>query len=104
MMIKVVILSPRKRPQITEIEDDLFEYQRIVDGNVEAVPIGKNLTALVNEDGKMLGLSPNFSIGYLTVLGNAIVVRDVGDVGYKSLTSKQIDEAVKIFEEGKVYE
>lgn len=101
-MIKVVILAPKKRPQIMEIEDDLLEYQKIVGGYIESVPIGKNLTAIVNEDGKALGLTPNFSIGYFTIVGTAIVVRDTGDVFYESLTPKQIDEAIQIFEEGKL--
>lgn len=102
MLIKVIILKPGRTPQITEIEDDLLTYQKIVDGYIEAVHIGRELTALVNEDGRMLGMSPNFSIGYTTIVGPAIIVRDRGDVTYESLTDKQIDEALEIYEEGRL--
>ena len=102
MKINVVIFNPHKTPRITEIEDDLLEYQKIVGGYIEAVQIGNELTALVNEDGKMLGMSPNFSIGYTTLLGPVIVVRDRGKVNYESLLHKQIDEAIKIYNEGKI--
>ena len=101
-MIKVVILYPNKTPQITEIEDDLLAYQKIVDGYIEAVHIGHELTAIVNEEGKLLGMTPNFSIGYTTIVGPAVIVRDRGDVCYESLTDKQIDEALQIYNEGRV--
>lgn len=100
-MIKVIILKPGRTPKITEIEDDLLTYQQIVDGYIEAVHIGNEITALVNEDGKMLGMSPNFSIGYTTLVGPAVIVRDRGDVCYESLTDKQIDEALQIYNEGR---
>ena len=102
MEIKVVIIYPNKAPKITEIDDDLFVYQRIVDGYVEAIHIGEELTALVNEDGKMLGMTPNFSIGYTTIVGPAIIVRDRGKVGYEGLLSYQVEEALKIFNEGRI--
>ena len=100
-MIKAIILRPGRTPEITEIEDELLTYQRIVDGYIEAVPIGNEITAIVNEDGKLLGMSPNFSIGYTTLVGPAVIVRDRGDVCYESLTDKQIDEALQIYEEGR---
>lgn len=102
MLIKVLVLRPGHAPKLTEIEDELHSYQTIVDGYVEAVQIGKELTALVNEDGKLLGMRPNFSIGYTTIVGPAIIVRDRGDVTYESLTPTLITEALEIYEEGKV--
>lgn len=100
-MIKAIILKPGQTPKITEIEDDLLTYQKIVDGYIEAVHIGNEITAIVNEEGKLLGMSPNFSIGYTTIVGPAVIVRDRGDVCYESLTDKQIDEALQIYEEGR---
>lgn len=101
-MIKVVILRPHRTPVITEIEDDLLAYQKIVDGYIEAVTIGHELTALVNEDGKRLGMSPTFDIGYTTLVGPVVVVRDRGGVTYESLTHYQVNEVLKIYEEGKI--
>ena len=101
MLIKAIILRPGHAPKITEIEDELRTYQKIVDGYIEPVTIGNELVALVNEEGKLLGMSPNFSIGYTTIVGPAVIVRDRGDVTYESLTDKQIDEALQIYEEGK---
>ena len=102
MLIKAVIIKPKHAPKITEIEDDLYTYQKIVDGYVEAVRISKEITALVNEEGKLLGMSPNLSIGYTTIVGPAIFVRDRGDVTYESLTDKQIDEVLEIYKEGRL--
>ena len=102
MLIKAVILKPGHAPKITEIEDDLLTYQKIVDGYIEPIHIGHEITALVNEDGRLLGMTPNFSIGYTTIVGPAVVVRDRGDVCYESLTPNQINEVVQIFNEGQV--
>lgn len=102
MLIKAVVVKPNNAPKITEIEDDLFTYQKLVDGYIEPIHIADEITALVNEEGNLLGMSPNFSIGYTTIVGPAVIVRDRGDVMYESLTDKQIDEAIKIVMEGRI--
>jgi hypothetical protein len=102
MKIKVVIFSPHKLPVIKKIEDDLFEYQKIVDGYVDMLPIGKEMTALVNRDAIELGMAPNFSVGYTTIYGPALIVRDRGKVGYEGLTAAQVEEALRIEKEGRM--
>lgn len=101
-MIKAVIVKPNQVPKIVELEDDLRVYQNIVDGYITPISIGNEITALVNEEGRLLGMSPNFAIGYTTILGPAVIVRDRGDVCYESLTEKQIDETYRIVKEGRL--
>lgn len=99
--MKAIIVKPNKQPVITDIEDDLFVYQQIVDGYIEAVTIGNELVALVNEDGVRLGMSPNFAIGYTTLVGPAVIVRDTGKGHYQALTERNIKEAYDIINEGR---
>jgi len=102
MYIKAILIKPNFIPKIIEIEDDLRTYQKLVDGYIEPIHIGRELTALVNEEGRLLGMTPNFSIGYTTIVGPAVIVRDRGDVTYESLTDEQITEVMEIYSEGRL--
>lgn len=101
-MIKAVIVKPNQVPKLVDIEDDLRVYQNIVDGYIMPISIGNEITALVNEEGRLLGMSPNFAIGYTTILGPAVIVRDRGDIYYESLTENQINETYRIIKEGRL--
>lgn len=42
-----------------EFDGELRDYQRVVGGNIEAIPTSENVTIFVNEDGKDFGLPIN---------------------------------------------
>lgn len=99
--MKVMIVKPNQMPKVTDIENDLVTFQGIVDGFIEPVPIGNELVALVNEEGAIMGMTPNFSIGYTTLVGPVIIVRDTGKEEYESLKDNQINEVLQIVSEGR---
>ena len=57
-----------KRPDeefghVTNISTRLENLQKIVEGHIQYVPICEGTAILCNEEGKILGLEPNFTIG-----------------------------------------
>lgn len=101
MKIRAVLVKPNEEPKVVEIEDELFELQNIVDGYIEQVAVEDEIVAIVNEEGKLLGMTPNFYIGYQLIVGPALFVRDTGDIGYLSLTEEEIAIVKNIVEEGR---
>lgn len=102
MKIKAVLVKPNEEPKVVEIEDELFELQNIVDGYIEPIAVEDEIVAIVNEEGKLLGMTPNFYLGYQLIVGPALFVRDINDVEYLSLTEEQIEIVKNIVEEGRL--
>ena len=72
-----------KRPDetyghVTNISTRLENLQRIVGGHIETVSCGGSSVIICNEEGKLLGLQPNFLIGGPLfadmIVGDAIVI------------------------------
>ena len=85
--IKAIIKRPDEEfGHMTNISCTLENLQKIVGGHIETVYLG-GLILIVNEEGKLLGLEPNFRLDQGAfadvILGTAIVVGqkddDVGD-------------------------
>ena len=102
MKIKALLVKPNEEPKIVEIENELFELQNIVDGYIEPIAVEDEIVAIVNEEGQLLNMTPNFYVGYQLIVGPALFVRDVNDVEYLSLTEEQIDIVKNIVEEGRM--
>ena len=58
--MKVLIKEPGKPAEERDIENTLEALQEIVGGNIEAVYYSPAVVIWVNEEGKYLGLAPNF--------------------------------------------
>lgn len=58
---------------VAEIDNSVEKIQMIVGGHFEPVPITSELIFLCNEEGKLLGLPPNFKTPYDTIAGSVIV-------------------------------
>lgn len=62
-MITVLIKSPGKTPQATEINPSLHVFRQIVGGDIEPVSIDvSGIAFYCNEFGKIQGLDPNFHL------------------------------------------
>lgn len=96
--IKVVIVEPYREPKVKEISNTLKELQKIVGGYIEIVPlqIGNNLSVICNEEGKLLGLLPNRSLGQDVLCGTFLVVSTKEDE-FVSLTGDEIGYITKRF-------
>lgn len=58
--MKVLVIEPKKKPAVREIEDTLKSLQSIVGGYIEVVyPFEDEVGLIVNEEGKMNGLPLN---------------------------------------------
>ena len=58
--MQVVVVEPKKKPEVREIGDSLESMQKIVGGLIEAVyPFDEPVALIANEEGKLLNLPLN---------------------------------------------
>lgn len=83
MKIKAWIKEPGKKPYFKKIENELHPLQTIVGGFIEAHSLqfsGYNeIIMIVNEEGKLQRLEPNFYIWNDLIVGTAIFVSTDGE-------------------------
>lgn len=72
--IRVIVKRPGEDPAELTIPDRLEKYQELVRGYIEPVRLSGDLLMLVNENGKLLNLQPNFRLGYDVIVGPAVFV------------------------------
>lgn len=87
--IRAIIKRPdEKYGHVTNIENTLKNLQNTVDGYIETVPFMGDVM-IVNENGKLQGLEPNFSYRGDTIVGTvAIVDRDGEEFGDATIDFK----------------
>lgn len=94
--MKVMIKKVGRDPEVVEIKDELKVYQEIVGGHIEVIPLWDNILCICNEDGKMLGLFPNFKYYNDIVVGDVIFISASGE-DFVGLSDIQIDMLNVIF-------
>jgi len=89
--MRVVVIEPDKPAQTVEIENSLTSMQSVVGGYIEIVsadwmPGGavlrkQNFLLVMNEEGKLNGLKPNFPIrgGADYICGTVFICKGLGD-------------------------
>lgn len=89
--MKVVIKNVGQKPEIKEVENELHVFQDIVGGYIECVYITEDIICVCNEEGKLMGLTPNFIFNRDIIVGNVFFVTcdEFGD--FASLNDEQID-------------
>ena len=92
--MRAIYKAPGKDPQTVEIENTLSVLQQIVGGYIETVRISDKGILIMNEEGKLLGLEPNFYLGAIgdTIGGPVLVVGEDGE----DFVSLPDDEAAEI--------
>lgn len=93
-MIRVLYKQPGRMVRTMLIQNDLKRFQALVGGYIETVGVLKDVVMIVNEEGKIKGMEPNFLYGFDLIVGPAIFCRVDRDK-LASLTEEQA-EAVKI--------
>lgn len=89
--MKIIVKKAGHNPEVKEIQGTLKNFQEIVGGYIECIDFGfANILCVCNEEGKLLGLPPNF------VFGGDIIVGDVffcsnGEEDFESLTDDQVE-------------
>lgn len=62
--MKVVLVEPRKKARVIEIDHTLEAMQKIVGGYIEQFRLDEEVSIVCNEEGKMGGFQPNRAIWY----------------------------------------
>ena len=79
--MKVLYKKPGFPPVERDIDNSLEALQSLVGGWIETVSIGDDVAVICNEEGKNLGLPPNFYVERIDdmILGPAVFVRVDGE-------------------------
>lgn len=99
-MIKILFKSPHtKNIEELDIENTLEAMQELVCGYIEVVPtdIYDKVFMVVNEEGKLYDLAPNFHYYDDIIVGNVIFVNIDNRGNFKSLSKNQINAIKKYF-------
>lgn len=79
--VKCIIKRPDEQyGHVTNISVSLENLQKTVEGYIEIVPLAgaithaRGLLLIVNEEGKLRNLEKNFSLGFATIHGTAIII------------------------------
>ena len=58
--MQVIVVEPKKNPEVREIGDSLESMQKIVGGSIQAIyPFAESVALICNEEGKLLNLPLN---------------------------------------------
>lgn len=79
--IRIIEKKPHEAARIRWIDNTLEAFQELVGGYIETVPLEGIPGALIvcNEEGKLLGMEPNFQNSGDTIAGPAAVVSTDGE-------------------------
>lgn len=88
--MRAIIKEVGQPPRIRDIENTLDTLKNLVGGYIEVVGMEDNILLICNEEGKMQGLPPNFSMGYDVIVGTAVFVSFDGKEDFTSLNDEQM--------------
>ena len=101
--ITVVKVEPMKAPTIATLSNDLDSLQKAVSigadyqGLIELVYLEDNVSVLLNEEGKLIGLPPNRRLGNDILCGVFYVVSEDKEGNLKSLSPAKQDKYLRMF-------
>ena len=97
--IRCILVKVLEQPKVIEIEHNLSTLQKYVGGTIDIVEIEEDVDIIINDEGKLLGLSPNLVLYEF----RDIIVGDFLVVGQKngetiSLSEEKIEKYMKRFD------
>ena len=101
--VKALMVEPNKHPCAVDLNTDLDSLQKAVSigsdyqGLIEFVWLEDNVSLLLNEEGKLIGLDPNRRFYDDILCGVFYVVAENDDGELISLTSEQQEHYSKLF-------
>jgi len=95
--IRVVMVEPNKLPYVAEIGNDLDSMKKAVGGYIQPVNLAPYVSLVCNEEGKLLGLEGNRSLGDDIIVGNFFIVGYNEEGEFISLTKEQTEEHMQKF-------
>lgn len=96
-MIKVLVIEPKKKPVVREIEGTLESLQNIVGGYIEVVyPFDDPVGVICNDEGKLIGLPPNRALYHdgemYDILVGTVIIAGLGAEDFCSLSDDLIEK------------
>ncbi len=102
--MKVLLIKPYEEPQITEIDGSLKSMQQLVGGYIEVTyPYEDRVVLIVNDEGKILNLTPNREIkdknGQITdvIFGDFFIAGD-GTDDFASISDEFAEKYKAVFQ------
>lgn len=94
--MRIVIKKVDQKPVVKVVSGELKELQEIVGGHIECIDVGDNILCVCNEEGKLLGLRPNF-IARTNIICGDVFFCSKGYEDFESLTDSQIVKLLNTF-------
>ena len=104
--ITVLVVKPRRKPYIMEIEDSLENLQNMVGGYIQALfPYDDPVALICHEEGKLIGLPWNRPLrddeGMIyDIIAGTFLVTGLTEDNFGSLPQGMIEKYSEIFREG----
>jgi hypothetical protein len=108
--ITVLMVEPGKYPKVTKLKDDLDSLQKAVSigadyqGLIEFVSLGNGDCIMCNEEGKLIGLDGNRSLGNDILVGVFYIMSENEDGELLSLPEKKIKRYTELFWEPETFD
>lgn len=105
MTVNILIIRPNEQPERMTIDPTLETLQHLVDGYIERTPLGNDVAAYVNEEGRLRHLPANRRIAataqkpaqWTTLYGTIILIaHDPETDDYTDLTDEQAEQALNL--------
>ena len=98
MKLKVLYKEVGKKPEVKIIENELEDFQKLVDGLIELVYIDDGVCMFLNEEGKLIDLPHHIILEEIgdIVMGNVFIARENSEDGELiDLTDSDIEKYTK---------
>lgn len=97
--IKVGYLEPHGKFEVRTVDTENGEINNLIGGYMECIsyPGGGNNICICNEEGKLMGLEPNFKAGIDVIVGTVLFVGTKG-WDFADLPESEIKRLSKVFE------
>ena len=99
--MRVIFKEPGKEPRTMIIPNTLKMLQDLVGGYIETIRVSDRAILIMNEEGKLKGLEPNFFFGAIgdIIVGPVLIVGDGGE-DFTDLPEDEAEEISRILRGG----
>lgn len=101
--MKVIVIKPGEEATVKEIDSELESMQAVVGGMIEAIyPFADKVALVCNEEGKLVGLEPNFALvrnkRVMDVIVGTCFICGLGEEDFCSLSDELCEKYLNLFE------
>ena len=89
--MRVLLKQPGLPEEVIDVPNTLQAMQELVGGYIETITLTRHSCCIVNEEGRLKRLLPNFYLNGGLIVGNAVFVGVKGD-GFRDITDDEITQ------------